>query len=82
MRASAILRKIEMSPDGSQTFVENINQCNFDQAEVFSWTIINDEEGIPDYIMLITKNGISMEVEYDENVLSALAAEFRSRGVL
>ena len=82
MKASAITRRLEFGEDNEQTYKESISPCNFDQGEIFSWTVINDDNGIPDFITLITKRGISMEIEYDENILSSLAAEFRSRGVL
>lgn len=81
MRALAITKKVTVTENGQEVY-ETTSQCNFDQGEVFSWTVINDEDNIPDYIVLITKYGVSMELEYDEDVLSKLAAEFRSRGVL
>lgn len=82
MKALAITKSISQTEEGNQFVEENTCECNFDQSEIFSWTVIKDENGIPDYITMITKNGISLEVEYDEKVLSNLAAEFRSRNVL
>lgn len=82
MKAYAITKSFTLDQTGNQIVTENSSICNFDQTEVFSWTVIRDENNIPDYITLITKNGISLELEYDENVLSSLASEFRQRNVL
>lgn len=81
MRVSAITKTIESTPEG-QIITEVTNPCNIDQGEILSWTTLHDEDGVPDYVVVITKNGISMDIEYNEDVLSNLAAEFRSRGVL
>ncbi len=82
MKAKAVnIFKITQD-NGEDTPVKHIVDTIFDPSEVFSFTTITSPEGRPEYIEILTKNGISCTLIYEENLIIDLATNFRDRKIL
>lgn len=74
---------IVLDDEGNEVKVEKMHKIIFDHREILSVTIIekpNSEE--PDYFHIVTKQGVPLDIEYDEDTYIELANYFRKEGVL
>ena len=65
--------------DGKFEEVEEQNYTNFDVNELFCFTIINDDDGNPEFIEILSKNNVRCNLVYDDDLIIALAKEFKRR---
>jgi len=75
--------KMHMIPNEEGDFekIERFNDTVFDESQIFSFTILNDEFGEPEFIEILTRNGVQCTLVYNENLLINLAQNFRERGI-
>lgn len=67
---------------GDVVDLEKIVESNIDQSTVIIWDIVKGDTDQEDEIVMTTTYGLEIRAIYEERVASALAQEFRKRGVL
>ena len=68
---------------GAEDRIEKLHKTIFDHREILSATVIEDvDTDEPDYIHIITKRGVTLDLEYEEDVYLDIAKYFRTQDLL
>lgn len=76
------MRSFKTDEEGREFMAEIPCDGNFNQNDVFSYTITKDEDGYPDAIVVVSNNGVQLKLEYNEDTAAGLASNFRQRNIL